>query len=438
MSKTSVKKVRTVQQNMLFNTVGSLIYYVCQWLMSVIIVRLSGFGDAGLLSLAMSATAAPAIIGLFNVRSYQVSDMKGQYTDKEYLRSRVYTNILSVIACLAVVLYYGYSIEKAVIIMTFMGFKVVEGMADVYYGIDQKNERMDYAGISLTVRGIGSLAVFLGTFILSGNLLAESGTVSASFCTSETFFVTARLFVSIVAMSLFSLAVVLVYDRRVIKYYQVEEVEDKAVMRAQVKSLLLTCFPLAVVSFLNNMSLTIPKLYLEQYFGEEIMGIYSSVASPTIVIQLAATTLFAPLIPPLTIEFNNGNKKKFLGGLKKFALLILAITVAALIGSKLLAHWGLVLLFGTEIEPYVYLFIPVIVISILIAINASMFSICTLIREIKSQYLIGVFGILAAVAGSLTLVKEYSMDGVVWALAATLLIQILIQFIIIYRKVRKM
>lgn len=414
MSKTSVKKVRTVQQNMLFNTIGSLIYYVCQWLMSVIIVRLSGFGDAGLLSLAMSATAAPAIIGLFNVRSYQVSDMKGQYTDKEYLRSRVYTNILSVIACLAVVLYYGYSMEKAVIIMTFMAFKVVEGMADVYYGIDQKNERMDYAGISLTVRGIGSLAFFLGTFQITQSLL-----------------------VSIITMSLFSLAVVLVYDRRMIERYQGKEAEENEVMRAQVKSLLITCFPLAVVAFLNNMSLTIPKLYLEQYFGEEIMGIYSSVASPTIVIQLAATTLFAPLIPPLTIEFNNGNKKNFLGGLKKFALLILAITVAALIGSKLLAHWGLVLLFGTAIEPYVYLFIPVIIISILIAINASMFSVCTLIREIKSQYIIGILGILAALAGSLTLVKEYSMDGVVWALAATLLIQILIQFIIIYRKVKK-
>lgn len=414
MSKTSVKKVRTVQQNMLFNTMGSLIYYVCQWLMSVIIVRLSGFGDAGFLSLAMSATAAPAIIGLFNVRSYQVSDMKGQYTDKEYLRSRVYTNILSVIACLAVVLYYGYSMEKAVIIMTFMAFKVVEGMADVYYGIDQKNERMDYAGISLTVRGIGSLAFFLGTFQITQSLL-----------------------VSIITMSLFSLAVVLVYDRRMIERYQGKEAEENEVMRAQVKSLLITCFPLAVVAFLNNMSLTIPKLYLEQYFGEEIMGIYSSVASPTIVIQLAATTLFAPLIPPLTIEFNNGNKKNFLGGLKKFALLILAITVAALIGSKLLAHWGLVLLFGTAIEPYVYLFIPVIIISILIAINASMFSVCTLIREIKSQYIIGILGILAALAGSLTLVKEYSMDGVVWALAATLLIQILIQFIIIYRKVKK-
>ena len=436
MSKTSEKKVRTVQQNMLFNTVGSLIYYVCQWLISVIIVRVSGFGDAGLLSLAMSATAAPAIVGLFNVRSYQVSDMDGQYTGREYMRSRVYTNVLSVVACLLVVLYYGYSLDKAIIIMSFMGFKVVEGMADVYYGIDQKNERMDYAGISLTIRGIGSMVVFFAAFIIVGNvsLIMMSDTQPIS----DTMFVTVRLLISIVAMSLFSLAVVLFYDRRKVKRYVEETPIDKAVMRKQVKSLLITCFPLAVVAFLNNMSLTIPKLYLEQFFGEKVMGIYSSVASPTIVIQLAATTLFAPLIPPLTVEFNNGNKKNFLSGLKKFALLIGAITIAALIGSKLLAHWGLVLLFGTDIEPYVYLFIPVIIVSILIAINASMFSVCTLIRAIKSQYLIGGFGILAAVIGSLTIVKEYSMDGVVWALVATLLVQILIQFIIIYRKVKKM
>lgn len=438
MSKTSEKKERTVQQNMVFNTVGSLIYYVCQWLISVIIVRLSGFGEAGLLSLAMSATSAPAIIGLFNVRSYQVSDMKGQYTDKEYIHSRMYTNIFSVIACLAVVLCYGYSIDKAIIIMVYMAVKVVEGIADVYYGIDQKNERMDYVGISLMIRGIGSIAVFFGTFIVSSNFLVGLGTVADSFYTSETLFVTVRLVISIIAMAVFSLAVVMRYDRRIIKRYQGKEPEDKAVMRKQVKSLLITCFPLAVVAFLNNLSLTIPKLYLEQYFGEEVMGIYSSVAAPTIVIQLAATTLFAPLIPPLTMEFNNGNKKNFLGGLKKFALLIAGGTIVALIGSKLLAHWGLVLLFGKEIEPYVYLFIPVIIISILIAINASMFSVCTLIREIKSQYVIGFLGILAALVGSLTLVKNYSMEGVVGALAVTLLVQILIQFIIVYKKVKKM
>ena len=65
---------RSVQANMLFNTVGSVIYYFCIWLSSVLIVRMSGYTDAGIFSVAMTVTASPAIFGLFHVRNYQVSE----------------------------------------------------------------------------------------------------------------------------------------------------------------------------------------------------------------------------------------------------------------------------------------------------------------------------------------------------------------------------
>lgn len=410
-----MKKVRTLQQNMLYNTIGSLVYYCSQWLMTIVIVRLSGFTDAGRLSVAISVTAVASIIGLFNIRSFQVSDLENKYTDYEYLRARWYTNIMSIFVCVVIILYFGYSFEQVIIILAFMGFKVVEQTADVYYGVDQKKERMDFVGISMMIRGIGSLVLFCVGFQVTGSLFA-----------------------SIIGMSIFSLLVVLCYDKRVTGICVEKEKRNGKELRKQVKSMLITCFPLAVVAFLNNFSVTVPRLYLEQYFGDEILGFYSSVASPTVIIQLAATTLFAPMIPPLALEFKTGNKKKFLDGLKKFLLLLAVITVVALIGSKLFARWGLVLLFGEKIEPYVYLFIPIIVISILIALNASMFSVCTLMREIKSQYLIGIFGILSSLVFSITLVKKYEMEGVVAALLGTLLIQILIQVIIIYRKIKRM
>lgn len=103
-----------------------------------------------------------------------------------------------------------------------------------------------------------------------------------------------------------------------------------------------------------------------------------------------------------------------------------------------MAHWGLVLLFGKEIEPYVGLFIPVVIVAILIAINASLFSICTLIREIKTQYLIGVAGIVGAFVLSVTVVRFYSMTGVNWAMIGTLLIQIFIQLTLIWKNMRNL
>lgn len=405
------RKTKSVQQNMIYNTVGSLVYYFCQWVMTVLIVRMSGFEDAGILSLAMSVTAAPAIVGLFNIRSYQVSDLKGQYSDSVYIRSRVYTNLLSFVVCLFVVFVNGYPLEKAAVILMFMCFKMAEGAADVYYGIDQKKERLDYAGISLTIRGFGSLALFCGIFMLTKNLF---------FC--------------VLGMSFFSFAVVFVYDRRIVSRLT-EEREPAAF--SQIKSLLITCLPLAVVAFLNNLSLTIPKIYLEKYYGEEIFGIYSSVSSPTIVVQLAATTLFAPLVPVLTKQFNENHKKEFRKILAQFFGLILAGTVLGVVLSKLLADWVLKILYGEEIGPYTNLFIPVFFIAVLIAVNASLFSVCTLIREIKSQYVVGIAGIVSAFLLSVTVVKELSLEGTILAFVGTLVIQIVIQIFLIVRKVRK-
>lgn len=94
-------------------------------------------------------------------------------------------------------------------------------------------------------------------------------------------------------------------------------------------------------------------------------------------------------------------------------------------------------LFNPEIGSSVYLFFWVVVISIFIACNACMFSLCTLLREIRSQYLIGVAGVVSSFVFTRLFVKEQGMEGVVLALAGTLVIQILIQAGIILRKMRK-
>ena len=108
-----------------------------------------------------------------------------------------------------------------------------------------------------------------------------------------------------------------------------------------------------------------------------------------------------------------------------------------LAGAALLGEWGLVLLYGEEIAKSAYLLVPIVGISILIAINASLFSVCTLLREIRLQYLIGIAGLLVSILPGEFLVRFYSMPGVVYALLGTLLAQILIQLLIILRRLNK-
>jgi len=49
-------KELSIKQNMMYNTFGSIVLLVCQWLTTVLVVRLSNYENAGMLSLAMSVT----------------------------------------------------------------------------------------------------------------------------------------------------------------------------------------------------------------------------------------------------------------------------------------------------------------------------------------------------------------------------------------------
>ncbi len=183
---------------MLFYTIGSVVYYFCIWLTSILIVRLSGYSDAGIYSLAFTVTASPAVVGLFNMRNYQVSDIKGEYSDSVYIFSRVITSVISVIVCVGLAGVYGYLTQpkKFAVIMVYMLLKVVESMVDVYHGIFQKNARLDYAAVSFLLRGIGSLILFVGGYMVTQSLVA-----------------------SVLLMTIYSWIVMFIYDQRIVKRY---------------------------------------------------------------------------------------------------------------------------------------------------------------------------------------------------------------------------
>lgn len=346
------KKKKSVQQNMIYNTVGSLVYYFGLWAMTIIVKRVSGFENTGLFNLAINTTAPAAVIGLFNIRSFQVSDLKGEFKEHTYIHSRFYTNLLSFLICVTLCLVYGYDLKTSSIVLLFMVYKLAEAAADVYYGLDQKNERLDYAGISLTIRGIGTFALFFVIFSMTRSLL-----------------------LAIAAMAVFSFLVIYIYDRKVSAQFLPAKISFQETFRKEeflkVKELLILCAPLAIVAFLNNLSLTIPKTFLERYYGHDVFGIYSSVSSPTVVVQLAATTLFAPLIPAMTLRFQQKQKKEFIQIMVRFFSIIFGLTIIALIGAYFIASPVLVLLFKADIAPYTNLFLPMLLIALLIAVNAS-------------------------------------------------------------------
>ncbi len=397
--------------NIFYNSFGTIFYYGCQWLTTLLVVRISGFEDGGNYSLAMTFTAAFAIMALFNTRQYQVSDVVGEYSDRTYIRSRFTAMAISFAVCFAGLFFNAYTPYQWGVILLYMIFKCGEAWIDVYHGIDQKNGRMDYICYSYIFRGFFMIAGFCGVLYLTKNLVLAIGSIT-----------------------LLTFLTAFFYDRRTAERFIAK---DGAANRADVKKLMFAMLPLVLVAVTNNLSISFPKYFLERFYDETVLGYYSSVATPSMIVQVGASTIFIPLITPLADRLKENDKKGFLEILKKVALVFAGLSVLALIVSALFGEWFLVLLFQEEIRPYTYLFVPIIISTLLISVNAALFPVCTVLREIKGQLAVGIGGIVSSVAASAVLIRRYCMDGVVVSLLITLAIQIIIEIYCVYRKMSK-
>lgn len=407
-------KKKSTLQNIFYNSFGTMFYYGCQWLTTIIIVSLGDFTDVGNYSLAMTFTAAFAIFALFNTRQYQVSDIRGEYTDKTYIASRFIAITVAFLVCAAALLLNDYTAYQWAVILWYMGFKCVESLIDVYHGIDQKNGRMDYICYSYLVRGVLMLLSFCGIIYLTQNLVY-----------------------GVAGMAATSLLVAFLYDYPISRQFIAG---DFGVSKSALRSLMMLMIPLVIVAVTNNLSISLPKYFLERFYDETILGYYSSVATPTMILQVGASTIFIPLITPLADRLAANDKAGFIAILKKVSLVLAGLSALALIVSALLGRWFLTLVFYSkiqEIEPYIYLFVPIIVTTLLISINACLFPVCTVLREIKGQLFVGIGGIITSCISSMFLVKEYSMNGVVISLIITLCVQILIEIYCVYHKMKK-
>ena len=89
-----------LRKNLVFNTAGSLLFYVCQAAMNLLVTALAGAAANGLLATAMTIANVGLSFASYGMRTFQVSDEAGKYTDRTYLASRFVTVALAWAACM--------------------------------------------------------------------------------------------------------------------------------------------------------------------------------------------------------------------------------------------------------------------------------------------------------------------------------------------------
>lgn len=373
-----------MKRNIVLNTAGNLIYNLCQWLLTILVVRLSSnYENAGYLGLAMTTGSTYSAIASWGMRNYQISDVKNVYSDKEYYSSRVITCILAYICC-AIGCVFGNNRYQIICIDVFMICRISESFVDVLHGMDQKYDRYDYIFLSMTCRGIISVIIFTLAFALSDNLALA-------------------LFI----MSLLNIAWVLLYDLRKTARLTTIRLE----LSNDIFRLLKECTPIVVFTFLLSMINLYPKNILQNLKGTNLVGVYTSMASPTLVVQLFASVALSPLLPKLSQYFYDKRKKEFRRLLNKMYLSLFAIAGLTLMGAVLVGRWGLSFLYGKSILRYYYAFMPMILCTIGLAYIWILNAVVTALRKIVPMLIGMLVDFVLVILISKPLISDFGLNG---------------------------
>ncbi|HIX12632.1 MAG TPA: hypothetical protein H9985_03305 [Candidatus Anaerofilum faecale] len=390
-----------LKKNLIFNTAGSLLFYVCQASVNLLVVALAGVEANGLLATAMTIANVALSAASYGMRTFQVSDLSGKYSDRTYLHSRYITVSAAFVGCMAFAFVNSYTAEQRWVIALFTLYRLVESWSDVWHGFLQKAERMDIVGISFGARGLLTAACVVGGLLATHSLIA-------------------MLALLVVLNAGYVLAVDIPLARR--------RADFSAQGAAGVWPLLAECLPLAAYSFLNTSIGSVPRYYCERILGSVQLNYFANVFLPVMVLQVAVIYLFVPFITAFARMWAGRERAAYYRALRWLAGLLAALWAVGAAGAALLGKWGLSLLYPStpEILGYAPLLQPLVVATLLTVLATVLCHLLTIARHMKGLIAGNLAGLAAALAVSAPLIRAFDVYGAALATIAGIGVQALV------------
>lgn len=396
---------------MLFNTVGSLMYQGCLWLTTVLVVTLShGYEDSGAYAFAMTVGNMFTAVATYNIRTYQVSDLGGKYSQANYIAFRGVTIVIGLLTLGLYSLFVSPDLATLVSVMLFLLFKCDECFCDVLYGVVQRGERMDYIGISQFLRGIMVVAAFLLGMSVLGSLDAAIGLMLPA-----------------------CLLVTIFWD---IPHARRFSAVRPQIQSSQVKALLTECLPMVLGTLFLGSIVSVARQYYGNLAGSEALGIYAAVATPAVLIQAGARFLYAPMLVPLAKRWEV-DPSAFARTFRRSLALMGAAMATMVVLLTLAGPWFLELVYGPSISGSTYLFRDVLIGTGLIAILWYFFDVLVVCRDMRDAMLSAAVALGVGLVLMVPLEGAFSMSGINYTVILACLAGIAVGVVELRKTVRR-
>lgn len=304
------------KDNMVWNMIGSFCYAFASMVLAFLVMRIVGEEQGGIFSFGFSTFGQQMfIVAYFGIRPFQVTDGNHEYSFGDYRRFRMVTCGGAIVIGMAYLVFQvvredGYSIERAVILLLLVLYKVVDGFADVYESEFQRNGNLHLTGKSNAFRTLLSVGCFLASLLLTKDLLLSCVTAVVA---------------QVVGF--------LIFDAQVIRYLPDIDWNQG---RGRSKALCQSTSLLFVSAFLDFYIFSAAKYAIDGNLSDAYSGYFNMIFMPTSVINLVAGFVIRPFLTSLTAFWTHQRFDEFRGQFFKLLSVILGLSFLAVGGAVVL------------------------------------------------------------------------------------------------------
>lgn len=409
----------SLRANFSWTFVGNVIFNVCQWGTLIILSKLGSPDMVGLYALALAIQAPVMMFAGLQMRIVQATDAKNEYEFGHYFALRIFTTSLAFLTISAIAVVSDYSIGQRIVILVIALAKVFEAMSDVFYGLFQKQERLDKAAISLMLRGPLSLVFFsLGIYITNSVLGGVLGLVVSG------------------------ALILILYDVRnskiMMRAITINDTGSDLYLKAlkprwEYKTLLKLAWlilPLGFASLLVSLTANIPRYFLEFYGGVTALGIFAALDYFRRVGQLIIQALGQATTPRLSQYYAAQNGRGFTKLFIRLVMIGLALGIAGVLVTIAIGKPLVTLMYTPEYAQQ-DIFILIMIAAGLSYVASFLRQSLTAVRRLKIQLVLKAIDVTSLIVFCWILIPVYGMRGAATAMIISRIVEVVLAIVFV-------
>lgn len=418
-------KPLTLKSNFSWTFIGNAIYAACQWGMLVVLAKFGSPEMVGTFTLGLAIAAPVFMFTNLQLRYIQATDTKQQYLFSDYLSLRLISTALGLMLVYIITLAVGYRWEVSLVILLVSLAKAFESISDVFYGLIQQHERMDYIAISLMIKGPLSLLMLGLGIYLSGSLIWGILGLVVSWA-AVAFFLDVR------------------NGKSILRNYQLTGSDSDLMVSSEIvlkmnwdfqklARLIWLALPLGLGMLLISLNINIPRYFIERTLGERELGFFAAISYLMVAGNMIVNALGESASPRLAKYYAAGDRRAFV------QLLIRLVGIAAVLGglaiviAKFAGIQILTIVYQPEYAQYVDLFVWLMVAAGISYVSSFLGYGMTAARYFRIQTPLFLVATAISAIACFYLIPIFELKGAAIALTLSAIIQAVMTFgVIIY------